>query len=293
MDPVGLRRRAAVLGAVRDWMRDRGFREVPTPTIVSSPALEEHLYAVPVPGGFLRTSPEFALKRVAAAGLCRIYEIGPSFRERESGPWHGREFTMLEWYRAGGDIPDLMGDVEQIVAAAARAVGVTPPVFERWTVDEAFRRLAGVALADLEPRPGDDWDTAFFRVFLEQVEPKLPPAVFLRDWPASQAALAQVRTDGAPRTCRVEAYLNGVELANGFLEVIDSDLQRRRFEEAADKRRQMGDVPHPTDAALIAAVGRMPPTAGIALGVDRLVAALSGWRGIGPGRAASVSEDTA
>lgn len=289
MNAAGLRRRAEVLRALRRWFDDNGFLEMPTPVRVPSPAMEEHLFALEAEGAWLRTSPEFALKRVLAAGLPRIYEIGPCFRGRESGPWHGTEFLMLEWYRAGSDLRVIMDDVEALATAAATALGVAPPQFERLSVAEAFARHAGVDLpnatsSDLGAVGDDTWDEAFFRRFLTEVEPQLTGAVMLYDWPVSQAALATVRTDGSPRAERFEAYLNGVELVNAFHELVDSVEQRRRFAAANDERERMGEPPHPVDHGLIEAVGRMPPTSGVALGVDRLVAALCGWPGIAPGR---------
>lgn len=290
LSPAGLRARARVLRALRHTLEARGYLEVPTPVLVPSPAMEEHLYPVAADGGWLRTSPEFALKRVVAAGLPRIYEVGPCFRDRESGPWHGREFLMVEWYRAGAHITDLMDEVEAVVAAAAAALERPAPPWRRTTVRQLFAR-AGVDLttasaAQLSPRDPDDWDAAFFRRWLDDVEPNLSPGgLFVRDWPASQAALAEVRTDGDwPVAERFEAYLDGIELANAFQELVDSREQRRRFHRANAARSAAGEPPHPVDEALIEAVGRMPRTAGIALGVDRLVAAVAGWEGIDRGR---------
>ena len=292
MNAPGLRQRAYILSAVRHWFDDNGFLEVPTPTRVPSPAMEEHLHAIAADGAFLRTSPEFALKRAIASGLPRIYEIGPCFRARESGPWHGAEFLMLEWYRVGAPLEQLMADVEALVAAACVAVGREAPIWTRWTVSRAFHTLAGIDLhnadvATLRGQSDDTWDEAFSRRFLEEVEPRLPSAVILYDWPVSQAALATIRTDGVPHAERFEAYLNGVELANAFHELVDKREQRERFDAANAERLRMGESPHPVDHALIDAVGRMPPTSGIAVGVDRLVAAVCGWSGIGPGRVPS------
>ena len=291
MNASALRQRSAVLSALRGWFADHGYLEVPTPTLVPSPALEESLFAVPAGHGWLRTSPEFALKRVLAAGLPRIYELGPCFRDRESGPWHSGEFLMLEWYRVGASLPDLMDEVEELVAAAADAVGRPPPkAWERITVRDLVQRCVGVDLAHqradaASPRPDEDWDTAFFRAWVDNVEPSLTHPVFVTDWPASQAALARVFDHPEwPTTQRFEAYYGGVELANAFLELIDSREQRRRFHEANAKRIQAGEAPHPIDERLIEAVGRMPPTSGIALGVDRLVAAICGWDSIATGQ---------
>lgn len=299
LDAEGLRARSLVLRALRRWFDDHGYLEVPTPVRVPSPALEEHLYALHAQGAALRTSPEFALKRVLAAGLPRIYEIGPCFRGREGGPWHGTEFTMLEWYRAGAELPDLMDDVTSLVAAAAEAVGRPPPApWRRWSVrdlvlDRTGLDLAHAGVVEIQRAAGapvdadEPWDDAFFRLWLDAVEPTLEPAVFVEDWPATQAALATVRTDGPwPVACRFEAYLHGVELANAFLELTDPRELARRFAASASTRAEAGEPPHPVDTALLSATGRMPRTSGIALGVDRLVAAVMGWTGIGPGRVA-------
>lgn len=293
-DPSGLRARATVLRALRTWFADHGYLEVPTPVLVPSPAMEPTLFAVQAQGGFLRTSPEFALKRVLASGLPRIYEIGPCFRDREHGGWHGREFTMLEWYRAGASLPDLMGEVESMVNACADALHrPRPGRWTRQTVRELFRDATGLDLAtataaEISPADPDDWDGAFFRRWVTDVEPTITAPTFVDEWPASQAALAEVRTHRRwPVACRFEAFLGGVELANAFLELGDEDEQRARFHHAIDAMTRDGEAPHPLDEALIQAVGRIPPTAGIALGVDRLVATLCGWPGIGAGRVES------
>lgn len=290
MSPDGIRARAKILGAMRRWFADHGYLEVPTPVLVPSPALEEHLHAISAGGGFLRTSPEFALKRAMASGLGRIYEIGPCFRDREHGAWHRREFTMCEWYRAGAEPEDVMDEVESLVAAAAGALGVPAPgPWRRTTVAALFSEHAGIDLRTATARDlsGEDegWDDAMMRRFVTDVEPALAGAVFVADWPASQAALARVRDDvDWPVATRFEAYVDGVELANAFHELLDPDELRARFDAANRARVDAAEAPHPVDERLIEAVGRMPRTTGIALGVDRLVAALMSWDGIAPGR---------
>lgn len=293
VDPIradGLRARAHVLRAMRAFFDARGYLEVPTPALVPSAAMEEHLHPVPAADGFLRTSPEFALKRVLAAGLGRIYEIGPCFRDREHGPWHRREFWMCEWYRVGALPEDGMDEVEALIAACAAALGRPDPrPFERLTVREAFLRHAGVDLATASAAELSDadegWDDAFVRRYVTDVEPALTAPTVLRDWPASQAALARVRTDlGWPVAERFEVYLGGVELANAFHELVDPGEQVRRCLTANAARAAAGLPENPLDPAFLEAVGRMPRTTGVALGVDRLVAALSGWDGVGPGR---------
>ncbi len=274
-----------MLHALRTWFAEHGYLEVPTPTLVPSPAMEEHLFPVAASGGFLRTSPEFALKRAVASGLGRVYEIGPCFRDREDGPWHRREFLMCEWYRVGAELDDLMDEVEALVAAAASALGAPAPSWRRATIREVFEEATGLdpAHASAEELSGVDepWDDAFLRRWVTDVEPSFTGGLFVRDWPASQAALARVRSDGEwPVACRFEVYLHGIELAYAFLELTDATEQRRRFAAANAARVAAGEPPNPVDEAFVEAVGRMPRTAGIALGVDRLVAVLAGWDGI-------------
>jgi len=290
MNPAGVRARAQLLRAIRAWFADHGYLEVPTATLVPSPAMEEFLFPIAAGSGFLRTSPEFALKRVIAAGLPRIYEIGPCFRDREVGPWHATEFTMLEWYRAGAALSDLMDEVEAIVAIAAHAIDAKPPgPWRRVTVRTLFEEATGVDLAvasatDISSAE-EGWDDAFFRRWVTDVEPGITQPTLVYDWPASQAALARIRDDGEwPVACRFEAYVGGVELANAFLELTDATEQRRRFASANMARAMAGEPPHPVDDAFVQAVGHMPRTAGIAMGLDRLIAALSGWESIAPGR---------
>jgi lysyl-tRNA synthetase class 2 len=283
----GLRARASVLRALRRWFDEQGYLEVQTPVVVPSPALEEHLHAFRAGDGFLRTSPEFALKKALASGLGRVVEIGPCFRDREAGPWHASEFTMCEWYRVGADLDDGMDEVEELIGVAARALGVPPPgPIPRRTVREVFQAACGVDLARagaLEISGRDEpWDTAFFRRWVTDVEPGLG-TTFVTDWPASQAALARVRDDGAlPVALRFEVYVNGIELANAFHELTDPVELRRRFAESNAARAAAGEEPHPIDHDLVAAVRRIPRTTGVAMGVDRLVAALAGWDSLAP-----------
>jgi elongation factor P--(R)-beta-lysine ligase len=246
--------------------------------------MEEHLFALSAGDKFLRTSPEFALKRVVASGLPRIYEIGPCFRGREHGPWHSTEFLLLEWYRVGAGLSDLMDEVEELVAQCAGALGVlAPTTWQRVSVRELFRRHTGLDLAEataaeISEVDGDNWTNAFLRRWVNDIEPQLKGPTFVFDWPAELAALARVRDDGDwPTAQRFEVYLSGLELANAFWELIDSGEQERRFEAANESRQQMGEAPHPLDQKFIAAVGTMPPTSGIAMGIERLVACLCGY----------------
>ncbi|MEM6928347.1 MAG: amino acid--tRNA ligase-related protein [Myxococcota bacterium] len=284
---AALRDQSRLLHALRTTFAERGYLEVPTPCLVPSPALEPFLHPLRAEGGYLRTSPEFALKRALATGVGRIYEIGSCFRAREAGPWHRTEFLMCEWYRPGASLDDLMDEVEALVGAAAEALDRPPPRFERRLVADVFEAATGLdprtaTASELSDVP-ESWDDAFARRWVTDVEPSLTEAVFLRDWPASQAALARViPVAEGPTAMRFEAYLNGVELANAFLELIDGPELRRRFDDANALRASMGEPAHPVDDDLIEAVGRMPPTAGIAMGVDRLLAALTDSDGLRP-----------
>ncbi len=279
-----------MLHALRTWFHDHGYLEVPTPVRVPSGAMEPHLHPIAASGAWLRTSPEFALKRVVAGGLPRVYEIGPCFRDQEGGSWHGDEFTMLEWYRVGAELVDLMQEVEDLVAAAASALERPAPAGWRrvgvrdLVLETTGRDVASSTAADLGG-VNEGWDDAFFRLWVSEVEPQLREPVVIDEWPASQAALARVVERTAwPTAQRFEVFLGGVELANAFFELGDPVEQRRRFATANEERLALGLSPHPVDEAFVEATGRLPRCSGIALGVDRLVAALCGWPGITPGR---------
>lgn len=263
-----LRARARIIRALREWLADEGYVEVEPPALVLGPALEATLEPVPAGDGWLHTSPEFALKRVLAAGLPRIYALGPCFRAEERGRHHNQEFTLLELYRTNAGYRDLPPIVRGLVGAAAAAIGQPPPVFAEATVDALYRRWTSAP----PPSEGPD-DDAYFRAWVDQIEPHLTEPTFVLDFPARHAALAEVRGEVAER---VEAYLGGLELANGFSELRDPAELRARFLRSAEERRAAGRRPHPVDEGVIQASAQMPRCAGIAVGVDRLVMALTG-----------------
>jgi lysyl-tRNA synthetase class 2 len=299
--------RSAAMAALRRFFAERDFLEVETPLLVPSPGLEIHLDAVTAGGGYLITSPEYQMKRLLAAGCERIYQVCKCFRAGERGPHHAAEFTMVEWYRGFAELDAIARDTEQLVAAvltavagspvarvAGRAIDVAPP-WPRLTVRDAMRRWAGIEVAGDEPAAalvaavraagiavadGTAWDDAFFAAFLARVEPQLAALdrpVLLEDWPAPLAALAR-RKPGDPRTAlRFEAYVGGIELANAFGELTDPVEQRARFERDQATRRARGKPAYPIDDRLLAALAEgLPPSAGIALGVDRLVMLATG-----------------
>ena len=311
--------RGAVLRAVRGWFDAQGFVETETAALQVSPGNEAHLHAFAAeavgPGGeraalYLRTSPEFAAKKLLAAGETRIFEVARVWRNRERGPLHHPEFTLVEWYRANAAYAAIMADCAALLALAADAAGVRRFAFrggevdpfaepERITVAEAFDRFAGVdLLASLAPdgeadrdalaaaakavgvrvAADDTWSDVFSRVLVEKVEPRLGEgrAAILCEYPAVEAALAR-RKPGDPRVAeRFELYACGVELANCFGELTDPVEQRARFEaEMAEKARVYGER-YPIDEDLLAALALMPEASGGALGFDRLVMLASG-----------------
>jgi lysyl-tRNA synthetase class 2 len=297
--------RARVLGVAREFFASRGFLEVHTPLMVPSPGLDVHLDAFEVVGGdrgaprWLITSPEYQMKRLLADGWERIVEIVPCFRRDEIGAWHNAEFTMIEWYRGGASVEDVIRDTEQLVSAVGdgtlrvhgRAIDALPP-FERLSVCEAFRRFAGWTEAQTLDRAAADEDS-FYRALVERVEPELARmdrATFMVDYPASQASLARPKP-GDPRVAeRFELYIGGVELCNGFGELIDPVEQRRRLESDRQLRRSLGLPVYPIDERFLDALSRVPPSAGNALGFDRLVALATGSDRIGEVMSMTVDE---
>jgi lysyl-tRNA synthetase class 2 len=310
--------RGRIMSALREWFRRRGFLEVETPALQVSPGNELHLHAfateLAAPDGgrrtrYLHTSPEFACKKLLAAGEPKIFTFAHVFRNGERGPLHHPEFTMLEWYRANEPYEALMADCAAIMVETAKAAGclrlqwkgrTADPYAEprRLAVAAAFEAFADIdLLATLRPdgKPDraalaaaatasgvqiaadDDWSDVFSRVLVERVEPQLGlEAVTLLDrYPAPEAALARPTAD--PRLAeRFELYACGVELANGFGELTDAAEQHRRFREAmAEKKRRYG-TSYPVDPDFLAALASMPPAGGIALGFDRLVMLATG-----------------
>ena len=316
-----LHARAAILKALRATFEARGFLEVETPALQVSPGIEPHLMAFatdlePADGGparrlYLHTSPEFAMKKLLVAGESRIFQFAKVFRNRERSDTHHPEFTMAEWYRAGGSLDDLMDDCEALLRAAAKAAGrdglvahgLNVPLdepFERLSVAEAFLMHAGVdlmatiddpfgpsagALRDeaeeigISTSDGDSWEDIFFKISLDRIEPNLGVArpTFLTDWPISMAALSRANPDDPNVAERFELYVNGVELANAFGELTDAAEQRRRFEADCATKERLYGFRYPVDEDFLAALEwGLPPSAGIALGIDRLVMLATG-----------------
>jgi elongation factor P--(R)-beta-lysine ligase len=287
LDAGALRSRSDLLWALRSWMREHGYMEMPTPVLVPATAVEEHLHPVRFGARQLRTSPEFALKRALAAGLHRVYELGPCMRAEEEGPWHAEQFLMLEWYRAGANLEALMDEVESLVDVAARALGQPcPTLWTRTTVGALFEAHTGIDVHRSPPAELSSRDTsfsdAFCRRWVEDIEPALAGPMIIADWPESEAALSEIVHRGDVRVARrFEVFIDGVELANAYQELCDPEEHLARLAIVNRARVNAGREPHPSDPAFLAAVGRMPMSAGIAVGVDRLQAALCGQPGIG------------
>jgi elongation factor P--(R)-beta-lysine ligase len=270
--------RGAIFNRVRAFFQEKGYLEVETPFRIPAPAPEAQIDAVPSAGWFLQTSPELCMKRMLAAGYQRIFQICRCWREGERGVRHLGEFTMLEWYRAGADYLALMDETEALVAAAASAesiryrghtVGLELP-FERITVAEAFQRHAGTSVR--EALQADLFD----EIMVERVEPclGLTRPTFIYDYPACCSALARLKKVDPSVAERFELYIGGLEIANAFSELTDPVEQRSRFEAEAAERSALGKTAYPVAEKFLSALAGMPESAGIALGLDRLVMVL-------------------
>ena len=294
-----LRVRAKLYATIRDFFAARDVLEVETPILSQAGNTDPNIesfrseFGGPVAAGgrerWLRTSPEFPLKRLLAAGIGDCYELGRVFRDGEAGRNHNPEFTMLEWYRVGWDHRRLMRETADIVLAALALVGRTANVRETTyrdlflgtlgidplrADDAALRRpLEGVAIDPAGLRR-DDW---LDLLLTHRIQPAFArdELLLVHDYPASQCALAKIRPGDPPVAERFELYLGPVELANGYHELTDAAEQRARFERDLTLRAQRGVRRPPPDERLLAALGQgMPACAGVALGVDRLLAAL-------------------
>ncbi len=281
-----LEARAVMMSALRQWFREAGFLEVESPVRLPCPALEDYIDAVPSgKGQWLRTSPELHLKRLLAAGYERIYEIGPCFRAGESGDHHRIEFTMLEWYRVGGDWEMLMADARGMILQAVEAVHHDRRVlpfrgheidfgrpWERLTVTEAFDKFAASSL-----REAIDGGT-FEEVLCNEVEPHLgtEAPLFLTEYPMECSGLSAELPGKKGFVARWELYVAGLELGNACTELADAAEQERRFQATADLREADGRPVYPMDQGYMNALWKgFPQAAGTAIGLDRLAMVLT------------------
>ena len=308
--------RNRIIACIRAWFAERDFQEVDCAALALSPGNEAHLHAfgtdLILPDGsterrYLHTSPEFACKKLLAAGETRIFNLGHVWRNRERTLTHSPEFTMLEWYRAHEDYETIIADTLALVRLAAEVAGTksfrwrgreADPLAEaQWlTVNDAFIRFAGVdllatlradgsadrdALAAVSPvafGKDESWSDIFSRILSEKVEPELGNGAItvLYEYPSVEAALARTTARDRRVAERFELYACGVELANGFGELTDAEEQRRRFIAEMDVKEKVYGERYPIDEELLEALSLMPPASGVALGLDRLIMLAAG-----------------
>ena len=312
-----LRARARVHDGIRAFFRERDFLEVDPPIAQAYPNIDPNIFPVKIADAsgeaapfYLHTSPELAMKKLLAAGSGDIFFLGKVFRDREGSPLHASEFTLLEWYRVGGDADAVMRDVEELVRTLARTIGGEAVVhgggnripvdgpWPRWELDDAFRELLGAGMADEKalrealdgkgsrPGAGESWEDLFHRACLDVVEPALVErgTCFLTGYPTSLGAMAR-RRGGRPEVSeRFEGFVAGVELVNGYEELTDPVEQEARLLALADHHRRSTGEALPVDPEFLDALRLgLPPCAGAALGVDRLVMLLLGKNDIADG----------
>ena len=308
-----LRERARIVSGIRRFFDDQGFVEVETPVRIPAPAPEEHIDCPPVVGGgYLRASPELQMKKLLAAGMDRIYQIGPCFREGERGSRHNPEFTMIEWYRKDATYLDIANDLERLLTSL-EVLGLPSCVLGRGGRQTAVQRLtegretldgrrgfttlrvrdAYLRHAGWDPWEGE-WDQDRFDFDMAtKIEPAIKAlggGVFLTDYPPQAASLAKISTASqTSQTLRFaerwEFYFDGMELANSFTELCDKDEQLKRFVVAKESRKLLNESDYPIDFEFIEKLPEIKSAAGVALGVDRLVMVLTKTKEISAVRA--------
>jgi lysyl-tRNA synthetase class 2 len=306
-----LKARQGVMASVRGFFDAAGFDAVETPILQVCPVMDAHIRAFGtdlrgVDGAvsrrmYLHTSPEFAMKKLMVAGVEKLYQICPVFRNAEGSPRHSPEFTILEWYRAKADYTDIMSDCEDLLRHVARALNISIYRFkdhvcdpfaawERLSVADAFQTYAGIDLSavledtesfrshvrgiGLRAADDDGWDDLFFRVMDAKIEPHLGMGrpTILHDYPVSMASLSRRKASDPRYAERFELYVCGIELANAFSELTDSAEQRTRFQMEMDIKERLYGERYPVDEDFIQALEQgLPESGGIALGLDRLV----------------------
>lgn len=268
-----------MIDAVRGFFRQAGFLEVETPVRIPAPAPEAHIDAQESGGWFLQTSPELCMKRLLTSGFNKIFQICRCFRKGERGDRHLPEMTLLEWYAAGWTYLDLMDQCESLIGYLALRMGLGRRLiyqghtvdlvrpWDRLSVDAAFRRFGGMTAQQALERD------CFDEIMGLEIEPRLglDRPVFLYDYPVQTGALARIKPSDPRLVERFELYLAGMELCNAFSELTDSLEQRARFEAQNQRRREKGSGAYPIPEPFLRDLEAMPPAAGNALGLDRLV----------------------
>jgi lysyl-tRNA synthetase class 2 len=271
--------RADILAAIRGFFRRNDYLEVETPYRIPAPAPEAHIDAQPSGSWYLHTSPELCMKQLLAAGYPRVYQICKCFRKSERGNQHLPELTMLEWYTAGDSYLGMMKQCEEMIGAVVRELGRKPeltyqggkvdlsPPWDRLTVGRAFEKYTQISVEEsLEAGTFDE-------ILALNVEPRLGNArpLFLYDYPAACGSLARLKPGSPHLAERFELYIRGVEICNAFSELTDPHEQRVRFEKEMELRKSSGKAAYPLPEPFLISLEKMPPAAGNALGVDRLV----------------------
>jgi lysyl-tRNA synthetase class 2 len=274
-----LQQRANILQAIRDFFIAQGFFEVETPHRIPAPAPESHIDAIPSGPWFLHTSPELCMKRMLAAGYEKIFQICRCWRKGERGSQHIPEFTLLEWYHSGIDYRMLMEECATLIQTVASKVGLGEKIifrdqvidlsspWERIPVREAFHEYAKTPMEEALK------NGRFDEIMVRDIEPRLGirKPTFIYDYPAQRGALARLKLEDQTVAERFELYVGGLELANGFSELVDEEEQRKRFHQENENRRTLGKPIYPVPEKFLSELEEMPPSAGIALGIDRLV----------------------
>lgn len=277
-----LHQRARIIQKIRQFFNERGYLEVETPHRIPAPAPESHINAVPSGQWFLHASPELCMKRMLAAGYEKIFQICRCWREGERGSQHIPEFTLLEWYRVRSDYLVLMDECEELIQSLAIEIGLGERVtyrgrrihlaspWERMTVEEAFRRFTKISVKEALKQD------LFDEVMVRDIEPGLgiEKPVILYDYPYERRSLARLKKEAPAIAERFELYLGGLEIANAFSELIDAGEQRKVFQSEMETRQSLGKKVYPLPERFLTELEEMPPSAGIALGVDRLVMVL-------------------
>jgi lysyl-tRNA synthetase class 2 len=278
-----LQLRAKLIQSIRNFFIQNKFLEVETPLRIPSPAPEEHIEAITSDDWFLQTSPELCMKRLLSAGFPRIYQISHCFRAAERGHKHLPEFTMLEWYVTGFDYHQLMDQCQALLIAAFNDMGYDENItwqnkkislarpWERISVTDAFSKHSPISL------PQALHQDKFDEIMVEHIEPRLGihRPTYLYDYPAKLAALAKIKKSDPSVVERFELYIGGLELANGFSELTDAKEQRQRFEEALKARAVKKWAHYEMPEKFLQDLRTMSPSAGIALGIDRLIMILA------------------
>ncbi|OGH77727.1 MAG: EF-P lysine aminoacylase GenX [Candidatus Magasanikbacteria bacterium RIFCSPLOWO2_12_FULL_47_9b] len=291
--------RAKIIRLIREFFWEKNFLDVETPNLVALPGQEPHLSPIKLVihdekgksyDAYLHTSPEYTLKKMLAAGFENIFSITKCFRDYESfGGLHNPEFTIAEWYRAHADFWAIMDDVTSLYTHLQTVFNALPVVHtKKIHMRDLWRETIGVDLGrylnrdamlnlcktrGYHPLSDEPYEDVFYRIFLNDIEPKIKDygSVIIHHYPAPMAALARLSEKDLGYAERFEWYVNGIELANAFSELTDAGEQQKRLEDEQQTRKKLGKMVYPIDTEFIDAVGNMPESAGIALGIDRLI----------------------